>query len=187
MDYWLILSQHKQIEFKEYIKAMSESPEDRSKRRFLEHLDSHQWTYQVSIFLNYYGDKEHSLDVFDSVRSRIARVYKEQPFLWRLAAKGGLPPSYFKDEEDIGLAKVTSPYLTLFTDTSIPKKEIKHIIDKMPGDFELRVKVTALSEDKINSYRRAVKKQKPHNLKAIYGDRKINRFGVLNGKHLKKA
>lgn len=163
---------------------MSESPVDRSKRRFLEHLDSHQWTYQVSMFLDYYGDREHSLDVFNSVRDRIARVYKGQPFLWRLAAKRGLPPSYFKDEEDIGLAKVTSPYLTLFTDTPIPRKQIEHIIDKMPEELQLRVKVRTLSTVKLNRYEEAVKKQKPHNLKAIYGDRKINRFGLLNSKNL---
>lgn len=143
---------------------MSESADERSRRVFCNHLMNFKWVQQISFF---YTEEEDALNnvITDGKRLRkaLARKYPECTFLWRLMLK-------FFDGAN-------RPYWTVYVTEKIDRKEINKFFESG------RVKARMLSEEKIKSIRNAVMNQKPHDLKSVLGEEKINRFSLLNARH----
>ncbi|MCD8530193.1 MAG: hypothetical protein LRY66_02295 [Saccharospirillaceae bacterium] len=144
---------------------MTESAEDRSKRKFCEYLNSYQWVKQISIF---YDETDvaiqNALDDGLRLRKALARAFPDSVFLWRLALKN------LK-------GRGVTPYWTAFTTGDFRTAGLSHYVSKFDG---CSVKVRRIGESKISSYTRSVLRENPHNLKAVFGDRKINRFSLQN-------
>lgn len=144
---------------------MTESAEDRSKRKFCEYLRSYPWVKQISIF---YEDTdvaiEQALTDGPKLRKALARAFPESVFLWRLALKN------LK-------GRGVTPYWTAFATKDFRTADLSSIVDRVAG---CSVKVRRIQEGKLASYERAVLKQRPHDLKAIFGNKKINRISLVN-------
>lgn len=157
---------------------MPETPEDRSKRVFLNHLDNSAWSYQISFFFNNYSDCKNALEHFQSIRSRLARSFKKNPFLWRLCLKK-VNADLFEDL-DGSTPRVTAPYMTLITDKKISVNEVEPALSAVLAELDLKILYRSFPKYKQESYRRAVSNQKPHKLNEFFNGKKVNRFGQLN-------
>ena len=148
---------------------MSETSEDRSRRTYCKHLDSYQWVKQISLFY----DDEHvarELVIEEGVKLRraLSRAYPNSVFLWRLMIKN-LSGTWF-------------PYWTAFTTGDFRTKDIDPYCKNLYGC----VRVRRVREGKIQSFRNAVMNQRPHDLRALLPQEKINRFSLVNGKAVQK-
>lgn len=174
---------------------MSESAEDKSKRRFCEYLDLADWRYQYSFFHN---DKqtaeEFAIQDGAALRKALARAFKDQPFLYRLCLTSrGYKQAREEVDEDTGeiisLPKekpVILPFHMLFTTKKLDYGVVSKLVDKHCMDSEIGMLYRARTEAQVVRYRSAVKVQKPHNLKRFFGDKKINRIALLNQKATSK-
>jgi hypothetical protein len=155
---------------------MPESSEDKSKRIFIEHLDSCNWQYQVSIFYQSYRSSRDAIEHSKEFRKWISR-YHPHKTLWRLVLRN--TESFYIPDAPIGKTTVTMPYHTLFFTV---KPNIKKIAEKFESICrnEVNVKNQKVTPEKLNSYKNSVNNQKPHNLNMVFFERKINRFSILN-------
>lgn len=145
---------------------MTETAEERTKRRFREYLELIEWTHQYSFF---YQDSEDAkaCALGDATRLkeklRKTKALKNQPFLYRLCLLR------------------SNAYHTIFTTQSIDVEFLAVIFQKISvADFKIGGR--EVSEWKIEKYKHSVSTQKPHNLIGFFGDKKINRIALLNGK-----
>jgi hypothetical protein len=143
---------------------LSETAEQRTKRRFIEYLGLTRWTYQYSFF--YQNSKEaraSALDDATKLKEKLRRTtaLKAQPFLYRLCLYRA------------------NAFHTIFTTKAIDLELLESIMLKV-NTFEVRVIGRTLREEKIENYKRAIKNQRPHNLIDFFGDTKINRIALLN-------
>lgn len=147
---------------------MSETAEQRSKRRFNEYLDLKIWTHQYSFFYQCSEDAR-ACALSDSAKFkeklRRTKALKSQPFLYRLCLYRG------------------NAFHTIFTNEAIEVGLLETIICKASG-AEFKVVGREIPEWKIKKYRCSVSKNPPHNLKGFFGDKKINRIALLNAKKI---
>ncbi|WP_236182279.1 hypothetical protein [Pseudomonas sputi] len=146
---------------------MSESSEDKTKRKYLAVLRSYQWSYQHSIF---YDDPEQShalLDHMVKFKQTLRRRCPDQPFLIRvqMLKKGGRP---------------LQAYLTIFTTEKV--EDLRNMANKVFPTV-MNVLGKKLSTEKLDQIATAIEKQKPHDLSKLFGKQGVNRWSVLN-KHL---
>jgi len=171
---------------------LSESAEDKSKRRFCEYLDLADWRYQYSFFHNdEHTAQEFAIQDSAALRKALARAFKDQPFLYRLCLTNrGYKQAREEVDEDTGeiitLPKekpVLLPYHMFFTTKKLDYGVVSKLVNKYCNDIdEIHMLYRARTEAQIVRYRSAVKVQKPHNLKRFFGDKKINRIALLNQK-----
>lgn len=170
---------------------MSESAEDKSKRKFCEYLELAAWSYQYSFF---YDDlelaKAHAIQEGATLRKALARAYSDQPFLYRLALTTyGYKSAREEVDEETGeiitLPKekgIVVPFHMFLTTEKLERK----VVDKLLKKPSLGAISTFLgrtkTEAQIQRYGTAVRNQNPHNLKKYFGDKKINRIALLNQK-----
>ncbi|MDB6081986.1 MAG: hypothetical protein JWO53_1258 [Chlamydiia bacterium] len=175
---------------------MSESPDERTKRVFIQHLDLADWSYQYSIF---YYDKKDAQDfaIGDSqkLRKAIARKFNDRPFLYRLCLlyrKKRYESAETIDEktgEAIETTEISetgyeeTAYHMFFTTAKLSFKDLQLVVDKCCAS-QMIIRNRTRSEEQIVSYKSAVKNQRSHNLKNFFGNKKINRFSFLNAKAL---
>lgn len=146
---------------------MSESSEDKTRRKFAKYLLDPRWVYQYSFF---YDEPEYSKSLIEDqklFRQELRRKFPNQPFLVRVQTLKR-PGREFQ------------AYLTLYT------------TQKTEGMFEVTDRyflypVTVLYRQ-LTERRREVKAhkiltQKPHDLTKLFGKRRIRRYGIIN-KHL---
>ena len=155
---------------------MSESSEDKSKRIFIEHLDSCNWQYQLSIFYQSYRSSRDAIEHSKEFRKWISR-YHPHKILWRLALKN--TESFFTPDAPKGKASVTMPYHTLFFTIKPDREKITEKFESICRS-EVKTRIRKLTPEKIDSYKNSVSNQKPHNLNMIFFERKINRFSIMN-------
>lgn len=145
---------------------MTESAEQRTKRRFREYLDLTDWTYQYSFFYQCSEDaREFALSDATRLKEKLRRAksLRSQPFLYRLCLYQA------------------NAFHTVFTTKPIDLNYLQALIEKA-SKCELKVAGRAVSEWKIERYKNSVYTQRPHNLVGFFGDKKINRIALLNAK-----
>lgn len=147
---------------------MTESAEQRTKRRFNEYLALTTWTHQYSFFYQDSKDaRACALDDATKLKEKLRRTkaLKAQPFLYRLC-----------------LYKANA-FHTIFTTKAVDLDLLESIIGKV-SEVELRTVGRELPEGKIENYKQATNRQRPHNLVGFFGDKKINRIALLNNKSI---
>lgn len=144
--------------------GVSESSEEKTKRRYLAVLKDYQWNYQHSVF---YDDPEEShalLDYMVSFKQVLRRKCPDQPFLVRIQTlKRGATPH--------------QAYLTIFT-----TKKVEGLRDIANKSFPTAMNVMGrqLSPEKFGRIVRAVESQKPQDLSKVFDRVGVNRWSVLN-------
>lgn len=148
---------------------MSETSEEKTKRKYLTVLRGYQWSYQHSVF---YDDPEQSLGLLEdmaSFKQMLRRRCPDQPFLIRVQA--------------LKKGAVHQAYLSIITTAKVD--DLRGIANKT---FPAKMNVLGknLSVEKHDQIARAIEKQKPHDLSKLFDKAGINRWSVLN-KHLLEA
>ncbi len=146
---------------------MSETSEEKTKRKYLTVLRGYQWSYQHSVF---YDDPEQShalLEHMVKFKQALRRRCPDQPFLVRIQTlkKGSAPHQ---------------AYLTIFTTKKV--EDLREVANKVFPTI-MNVMGKKLSVEKLDQIVRAIEKQKPHDLSKLFDKVGINRWSVLN-KHL---
>lgn len=155
---------------------MSESSDDKSKRKYLHLLLNYQWSYQYSLF---YEDREESKTLLDDMirfKQELRRKCPDQPFLIRIQ----LHNRKTEHSPDGGL----QAYLVILT-TERADKSIETAADKAMST-QCNILNRKLTVEKITKIASAIRVQKPHNLERFFGKVKINRYTLLNKNKLKQ-
>lgn len=180
---------------------MSESAEQKTKRKFIEHLDSADWCYQYSaIYVEPADAKNFALEDGQRLRKRIARKFNRQPFLYRLCLlnrkyhiidvvenvdkeTGEILDDYIvKGKELLETNYELTAFHTFFTTQKIVFKDLQVVVNACVDGRSVRLLNRRISAAKLESYQAKVRNQNPHNLKHFFGDKKINRIALCNKK-----
>ena len=142
---------------------MSETSEDKTKRKYLTVLRTHQWSYQHSIF---YNDAEQSHALLDDMvrfKQVLRRWCPDQPFLIRVQA--------------LKKGAVHQAFLAIFTTAKV--KNLQEIANKT---FPATMNVVGrrLSAERLSQQARVIEEAKPHDLSKLFDKAGINRWSVLN-------
>ncbi|MNJ41418.1 hypothetical protein D3C77_363420 [compost metagenome] len=143
---------------------MSETTEDKTKRKYLAVFKGNPWSNQYSVF---YADPTMSNSLLDDMvafKQRLRRVYPDQPFLIRIQLKSGS-------------GWPLHAYLTMFT-----TKPVDGLQDLVSQLFTTPMKVLSrrLNEGKMVTIANAIDKQRPQNLSKFFAKAGVNRWTVLN-------
>lgn len=147
---------------------MSETSEEKTKRKYLTVLRGYQWSYQHSVF---YDDPDQSHALLEHMvrfKQILRRRCPDQPFLVRIQTlkKGSAPHQ---------------AYLTIFTTKKV--EDLRQMANKVfPATMNVLGK--RLSAEKHDQIARAIEKQKPHDLSKLFDKVGINRWTLLNKQHL---
>lgn len=146
---------------------MSESSEEKTKRKYLAVLRGYQWSYQHSVFYDNPEQSHALLDHMVRFKQVLRRRCPDQPFLVRIQTlkKGSAPHQ---------------AYLTIFTTKKV--EDLREMANKVFPTI-MNVMGKKLSVEKLDQIARAIEKQKPHDLSKVLDKTGINRWSVLN-KHL---
>ena len=142
---------------------MSETSEEKTKRKYLTVLRGCQWSYQHSVF---YDDPEQSLGLLEdmaSFKQMLRRRCPDQPFLIRVQA--------------LKKGAVHQAFLSIITTAKV--EDLQGIANKT---FPAKMIVVGrtVSVEKHDSIARAIEKQKPQDLSKLFDKAGINRWSVLN-------
>jgi len=145
-------------------KPLSETPEEKTKRKLSTLITDHQWTHQYSVFYREIENCPSLISDSNKLKKTLRTKYPESPFLvcYRTLYK----------KERGGL----QAYLTLFSTTKI------YNFNKLANKaFESGVTGTgrALDQEKQQRIASAIKNQKLHDLNKYFGQ-KIRRYSLLN-------
>lgn len=144
---------------------MSETSEDKSKRKYLSVLEGNEWGYQYSVF---YDNPEQSVELLGDMvtfKRYLRRQYSNQPFLFRIQ-------THIHKEE-----KVLQAFLTLFTTEKLTG--FGDLADKaFPSPVNTMYQ--PLTDGKLASMIGSIEKQKLHDLSKLFGKVGQNRWGILN-------
>lgn len=142
---------------------MSETTEDKTKRKYLSVFMGNEWWYQTSVFYDDPSESHRLLTDMVMFKQRLRRVYADQPFLMRIQTKsgGGRP---------------LQAYLTMFT--TKPLDGMQPLVDKL-FDTQMNVRSRKLTAGKKITIANAVGNQRPQDLSKVFG-KSVNRWSVLN-------
>lgn len=151
---------------------MSETTEDKTKRKYLALLTENQWSHRYSV---YYADPVMSKSLLaDMVEFKqvLRKQYPNQPFLIRIQIKAG----------GLNGDKTLQAYLTILTTAS---SEGLKVVAHDTFSSEVNIQRGKVTSTKLESMASAIDKQKPHDLSKVFGDVRVRRYSVLNKEMLK--
>ena len=142
---------------------MSESSEEKTKRKYLTVLRGYQWSYQHSVF---YDDPEQSLGLLEdmaSFKQMLRRRCPDQPFLIRVQA--------------LKKGAVHQAFLSIITTDKVD--DMREIANKT---FPATMNVVGrrLSAERLSQQARVIEEAKPHDLSKLFDREGINRWSILN-------
>lgn len=146
---------------------MSETSEDKTKRNYIALLTKNQWCHQHTLFYVYPEESVNLLTDKVAFQQVLRKQYPDQPFLIRIQTKVG----------DSDGENVLQAYLTILT--TVRASGLTQVVDQSFRS-EMRVRSRTLSDAKVQSMAGSIDKQKPHNLKKVFGDVRIRRWTLLN-------
>ncbi len=151
---------------------MSETSEEKTRRRYLALLTGNEWTMQYSVF---YANPALSIQLLDdqiAFKQKLRKEYPDQPFLIRIQTKLGN-----------GLGdKTLQAWLSIIT--TKPVEGFESFLDKT-FPVAMNGPGRKLNRMKLYTMTTALSKQKPHDLTKIFGDIRIRRWTLLNEPKLK--
>jgi hypothetical protein len=153
---------------------MSESSEEKSKRKYLNLLCNYQWPYQHSVFYSDLTESTALLGDMIKFKQALRRCCPKQPFLIKIQLLNKKTPHNPEGGQQA--------YLAIFT-TEKTKTAIAFATEKAMR-AETNVIYKKLTREKIANIALAINNQKPHNLEKFFKKEKINRYTILNKDHL---
>ncbi len=147
---------------------MSESSEEKTKRKLIEKLLVYPWVYQVTLFFEDYDHSQELPEVLPKLRTKIRKAFPNDPIFARTALK------YHS------ATRTRIAYETYYCLKPIP--ELKRNIEKwMSTD---RVRSRTISPEKRLQSAKSMRKGISHDLKGYFHLDKVNRHRLLNRKKL---
>ncbi|WP_085724684.1 hypothetical protein [Pseudomonas sp. R37(2017)] len=146
---------------------MSETSEDKTKRRYLALLTGHHWSHQYSVFYDDLKLSNQLLTDKEPFLQSLRKRYPGQPFLVRIQTKNG------NGKGDKGL----QAYLMILT--TAQSGGLKQIVDES-FTADMNVKSKRLEGLKPYTIASAIENQRPHDLTKVFGDIRIRRWSLLN-------
>lgn len=144
---------------------MSETAEERSKRQYLAHHRSKQWTYKHAIYYAQPTESSSLLDDMVKFKQLLRRKCPDQPFLIRIQLRN---------------QPTLQAFLILYT---TGKVDTLDLIANKTFTHEVNVRGRVLSPEKLEQSARSIEIQSPHNLNKFFDKPSVKRWSVLN-KHL---
>lgn len=146
---------------------MSETSEEKTKRKYLAVLRGYRWSYQHSIF---YDDPEQSHALLDHMvrfKQVLRKRCPDQPFLIRVQA--------------LKKGAVHQAFLSIITTAKV--EDLTEIANKT---FTAKMNVVGrrLSAERLSQQASVIEKAKPHDLSKLFAKSGINRWSVLNKSNL---
>lgn len=144
---------------------MSESSEDKTRRKFAKYLLHPRWAYQYSFFYEDPADSKSLLNDQKLFRQKLRRKFPNQPFLVRVQTlkRAG---------------RELQAYLTIYT-----TQKTEGMFELSERYFPVNVLYRQLTERRREVKAHKILTQKPHDLTKLFGQVRIRRYGVIN-KHL---
>jgi len=180
---------------------MTETAEDRTKRKFIKHLKSADWNYQITVFYRSEEDsKAHAIEDSKKLRKMLGKEFNQYPWLYRLCLLNrefGVSYETTIDEDTGEITKekiryeIEDPqhiaYHTFFTTSGeFPRSRLNKIKRLMTSCCGAVVNIrgqnrfsASYREDDLERYIGSIKKQKPHNLAEYFGTNP-HRFSLIN-------
>jgi hypothetical protein len=146
---------------------MSETTDDKTKRKYLALLTENQWSHRYSVF---YADPAMSKNLLTDMvefKQALRKRYPDQPFLIRIQMKAG----------GLNGDKTLQAYLTILTTAS---SEGLKVVAHDTFSSEVRIPRGKVSTAKLASMASAIYKQRPHDLSKVFGDVRVRRWTLLN-------
>lgn len=145
---------------------MSETSEDKTKRKFVAHLRKPIWTIQYSVFYKDPAESYKLLEDQKRFRRELKRKFPDQPFLVRVQThrKG----------------KIHQAYLTLYT---TQKADGIEELAKRYFSSEVNVADQSLTLEECEGKAHTILRQQLHDLTKVLGQVRIRRHDIIN-KHL---
>jgi hypothetical protein len=142
---------------------VSESSEEKTKRKYLTVLRGYQWSYQHSVFYNDFEQSQGLLVDMVSFKQMLRRRCPAQPFLIRVQAlKKGADHQAF---------------LSIITTAKV--EDLQGIANKtFPA--KMNVMGRQLSAERLSRQARVIEEAKPHDLSKLFDKVRINRWSILN-------
>lgn len=146
---------------------MSETTEDKTKRKYIALLKGNQWSHQYSVFYDNLTLSNQLLTDKQRFLQSLRKQFPGQPFLVRIQTKMG------NGRGEKGL----QAYLMILTTTR--SDGFKEIVDK-----SFASKMNVISKPLVGlkpfTIADAINNQKPHDLTRVFGDVRIKRWTLLN-------
>tara|TARA_R110001592_G_scaffold112297_6_gene310410 strand:- start:8512 stop:9066 length:555 start_codon:yes stop_codon:yes gene_type:complete len=167
---------------------MTESTEQKTRRKFSKLYLKYDWRFKTTVFLQEYEDRLEFLEYARVMRRELPKVFPETAFLWRLILSRA-KTSYFEGYD--GKAATTDmPAITLFHYARISREELRDGLEAALAKHSsgaytpLYVKGQSVTTEKYHSYPKTVKNGKPQNLEKYFSLEKCpQRYGIINKKH----
>lgn len=147
---------------------MTETSQNKTKRKYVSLLTDYYWSYQCSVFYEHPSDSIHLLEDMKPFKQRLRRRLPDIPMLIRVCLLN-------RDGE-------LQAYLSIHTVQNI--REIVTEVATQTFSAPPSVVGRKRGVHTIASAAATIARQKPHNLLRMFGDRKINRYSLLNGQYL---
>lgn len=153
---------------------MSETTQDKTKRKLLHALHTYPWSYQYSIFFDESEDSIYLLDELPIFKKALRRVFPAEAMLLhvRLLKASNHP-----------IPRKTQAYVSIFTLNKLDATRLNSIMEKCISD-QTRLLCRKISPSKLNRTINSIQKQSLHNLVKFFGEKKVNRYALLNKAYL---
>lgn len=167
---------------------MTESAEQKTRRKFSTLYLKYDWRFQTTVFLKEYESRLEFLEYAKVMRRELPKVFPETAFLWRLILSRA--KTYRFTGYDGKAATTNMPAITLFHYHKIMKEDVedsleaalaKHFSGNYVPLFAMR---RTIITEKYHRYPKTVKNGKPQNLEKYFSLEKCpQRYGIINKKH----
>lgn len=167
---------------------MTESAEEKRKRRLIDSLENYQWKYQYSIFPDVdYWDKELAEDsteytITDGVtklREKLREKFLDTGMLFELRRSNVKEKTQFKRKRN--WQKV---YATLHTTKELNDVKLVEVLESVYHPDDYHCSSREVIQEKIDSSIKTIKNQKLHKVVLARDGKEFNRFSIINKKHL---
>lgn len=150
---------------------MSESAEDKTKRKFIKALNTYKPTYQMSICMDKTYHRQCDIDLFAANIGTIKR---------KVNAVSNTPTIYWLQTKYVCKGTILPMIIMLFTDKPNIKTVTNIIEDTLLDRDTFRVIFRRYTQQRLESRIRAIKAQKLHDLVKGFGVGNFKRFSVAN-------
>lgn len=161
---------------------MTETSQEKTKRKTVEILSSDQWSYQLSIFYRCFSNRLLALEHKEKVTRVLKRLNPEQTMLYRLCLYNA-PHEHLDDINDNDLLTERMPYHAIFSPFPFDQdeSEIAKALSKATG-VTISVLKRSFKGGLKRRYLSAIKAGELHELKEYFTTNRVRSYYLINRK-----
>lgn len=144
---------------------MTESSQDKTKRKLINHIKTLKPTHQTAIFFNNFDEAIEFNDLMQKIKKPVSAAFEQITMIWILRLK------YQQRYGTVG-------YIQILTNAELDLELLNNVLDRYTVEKQIR---TVQREFDYNNYIDTVNKQKLTNLSNYLGSqRSPRRFAITN-------